>query len=281
MNNVRSITVVVGVALVMVGGWFVYQSFAGNASSGIDGDYGFLPAEQIGPLAVTEVTVTKHEDVASTNGCDVRVLYPQIAETSSIATEARGKMNASIEAVVRAFFATDASDLDDAAGAFAAECKTDLTVLVTAMNDLIASAQEGWVSEIGYDIKQNEEGVFSVGISNYLSQGGAHPNTTELFVTFDVRTGEVIPLSTFVPDDKVISREVEAKQWLLDNQQGNLFEDSMNEFQAFVNAPTIEAAKTYRDDATFYVTPTNIVIFYNPYSIAPYAAGPIEVILDR
>lgn len=274
-------TVVLGVALVMVGGWFFYQSFADSLPSGIDGDFGFLPSEQIGPLSVTELTVTKHEDVAGTNGCDVRVLYPQIVESDSVSAGARVKMNASIETVVRAFFATDASDLDDAAGAFAAECKTDLADLVTTMNDPIESAREGWVSEIGYDIKQNEQGIFSVGISNYLSQGGAHPNTTALYVTFDVRTGEEMLLSTFIPDDKVISQEVAEKQWLLDSQKGNLFEESMNEFQAFVNAPTIEAAKTYRDDATFYTTPTNIVIFYNPYSIAPYAAGPIEVILGR
>ena len=244
-------------------------------------DYGSIPPETVGPLSVTEVTVTKHEDVTGANGCDVRVLYPQIAESATVSSEARGKMNASIDGLVRSFFATGASSLDEAAGAFAVECKSDLNDLVTTMDDPIASAQEGWVSEIGYDIKQNEQGIFSVGISNYLSQGGAHPNTTELFVTFDVRTGEVAPLSTFIPDDKVISQEVVEKQWLLDNQQGNLFEESMNEFQAFVNAPTIEAAKTYRDDATFYVTPKNIVIFYNPYSIAPYVVGPIEVNLDR
>lgn len=281
MNNVRSVVVVIGVALVMVGAWFFYQSFVDNLSSGIDGESGSLPSEDIGPLSVTEVIVTKHEDVTGTNGCDVRVLYPQISESASVTAEARGKINASIDVLVRSFFSTGASSIDDAAGAFAADCKTDLTELVGVMDGPIASAQQGWVSEIGYDIKQNEQEIFSVGISNYLSQGGAHPNTTALYITFDTLTGEVIPLSTFIPDDKVITREVEEKQWLIDNQQGNLFEESMNEFQAFVTAPTIEAAKTYRDDVTFYVTPTDIVIFYNPYSIAPYASGPIEVILDR
>jgi len=281
MNNVRSITVALGVALVMVGAWFVYQSFADHSSLGIDGEYGFFPVEQIGPLSVTEVIVTKHEDVAGTNGCDVRVLYPQISESAFVTAEAQGKMNASIDALVRSFFTTGASSIDDAAGAFAADCKTDLAELVGEMDGPIASAQQGWVSEIGYDIKQNEQGIFSVGISNYLSQGGAHPNTTALYVTFDVKTGEMMPLSTFIPDDKVISQAVTEKQWLLDNQQGGLFEESVNEFQAFVNEPTIEAAKTYRDDATFYVTPANIVIFYNPYSIAPYVVGPIEVNLDR
>lgn len=281
MNHVRSITVVLGVALVLVGGWFAYQSFAEHSSSGIDGEFGFLPLEQTSPLSVTEVTVTKHEDVAGTNGCDVRVLYPQISESAAVTAEARGKMNASIDALVRSFFNMGASSIDDAAGAFAAECQVDLTELVGTVDGPIASVQQGWVSEIGYDIKQNEQGIFSVGISNYLSQGGAHPNITALFVTLDTRTGEVMPLSTFISDDEVITREVEEKQWLIDNEQENLFEESTNEFRAFVSAPTIEAAKTYRDDVTFYVTPTNIVIFYNPYSIAPYTSGPIEVILDR
>lgn len=264
--------------LVLVGAWFFCRSFD-QSQPGLGEDYGSL--EQMGSLSFTEVTVTKHEVVEGTNGCDARVLYPQIGESEGLSAEARAKMNASIEELVRSFFSIDASSLDHAAGAFAAECKSDLTDLVTTMDDPIASAQEGWVSEIGYDIKQNEQGIFSVGISNYLSQGGAHPNITALYVTFDTRTGETVPLSTFIPDDKVVTAEVQEKQWLLDNQRESLFEDSANEFQAFVSSPTIEAAKTYRDDATFYLTPTNIVIFYNPYSIAPYAAGPIEVNLER
>ncbi len=88
-------------------------------------------------------------------------------------------------------------------------------------------------------------------------------------------------LRDLVAIDQLSAFEMKEKQWLVDNMADQLFEESMSEFSAFIATPTQEATDRYVDDAIFYITSTDIVTFYNPYMIAPYTAGPIEVMIMR
>lgn len=232
-------------------------------------------------LPIVEVTDSHHADVTGTGGCDVRVLYPQIGETSTISSDVKAAINTAIVNQVRDFYASEDIALADAETGFLNRCASDLTDLVGAMTDPVASAQEAWVSEIGYDMKLNDGTYLSLGIANYISMGGAHPNTTELFTTFDVATGKTIALTDLVTQDRAVAFEVQEKQWLIDNASDRLFEESLKEFQDFVAAPSEEKALEYLADGEWYLTPENIVTFYNPYTIAPYAAGPLEVMMPR
>lgn len=253
-------------------------------STSLDGAFGFTPT---GPLVITEVTQTRHADVEGTAGCDVRLLYPQIADdgTMSISSEAREKMNDAITKQVTDFLSTNIVSLDEAATAWVNSCQTDLAEAMDWTYDMTddpyTSLTSGWESEIGYDMKLNDGKYLSLGIANYLSTGGAHPNITELFLTFDVATGAAVSLRDVVAADQVLAFETKEKQWLVDTMAEQLFEESTTEFAAFIATPNQEQAERYIDDAIFYLTSTNIVTFYNPYMIAPYAAGPIEVMIPR
>ncbi|MFA6018079.1 MAG: DUF3298 domain-containing protein [Patescibacteria group bacterium] len=269
--SVLTVAGLVGLSLWLVPQWF-------SSSPGLY-DYGHAPVS----LSVTEVTQTRHADVAGTGGCDARLLYPQIAdsESSTIPSETREKINVVIQKQVQDFFAEGSANLDEAATDFVTTCEKDLTDLTVAMNDPIASAQEAWVSEIGYDIKLNDGKYLSLGIANYLSTGGAHPNTTELFLTFDFATGNIVTLRDLLVADKILPFEIQEKQWLVDNAKDQLFEESTIEFESFIATPTQAQAEAYVDNAIFYVTEKYFVTFYNPYTIAPYASGPIEVMIPR
>lgn len=280
LGNVVAAVVIVG-GLIGLGVWLVPKWLP---QSTLDGEFGFL---QPGPLPITEVTQTRHADVEGTEGCDVRLLYPQIADDGSlsISSEAREKMNEAITTQVKDFLSTNTVSLDEAATAFVTSCQTDLAEAMSWTYDMTddpyVSLTNGWESEIGYDMKLNDGKYLSLGIANYLSTGGAHPNTTELFLTFDVATGNVVTLRDLIAADQLTAFEVKEKQWLVDNAADQLFEESVSEFTAFITSPTQEATDRYIDDAVFYVTSTDIVTFYNPYMIAPYAAGPIEVMIAR
>lgn len=236
------------------------------------------------PLPITEITQTRHADVQGSAGCDVRLLYPQIAEGSGLAGDVRERMNDALVKQVKDFFSASSVSLDEAATAWAAECQSDLASTLEdadVFDDPAASAQMGWVSEIGYDMKLNDGKYLSLGIANYLQTGGAHPNTTELFLTFDVATGNLLTLRDVLPAEQILSFETSEKQWLIDSASDALFEESLIEFKAFVASPTQQQAEKYVDDALFYLTPSEYVTFYNPYMIAPYTAGPLEVRLPR
>ena len=274
-NIVLSVVIaggLIGLALILVPRWL-------PTDEQLD-DVGNAP----GALPITEVTQTRHADVAGSVGCDVRLLYPQIADGSLLSSDVRDAMNDAITKQVRDFFSTSSSSLDDAATLWVTECQNDLTETIDdadGVDDPSASAEMGWVSEIGYDMKLNDGKYLSLGIANYLQTGGAHPNTTELFLTFDIATGKLLTLRDVLPTDGVLAFETSEKQWLIENEADFLFEESLDEFKAFVTTPTQLQADAYVDDAIFYLTPTEYVTFYNPYMIAPYATGPLEVRLPR
>jgi hypothetical protein len=236
------------------------------------------------PLPLVEITQTRHADVVGRVGCDVRLLYPQITEESVLSNDVRDAINDAIVKQVKDFFSATSSSLDDAATAWTTECQADMAGMLEGADfadDPAASLAIGWASEIGYDVMMNDGTYFSIGLANALQTGGAHPNTTELFLTFDVSTGTVVTLRDIVPADQILSFEIAEKQWLIDTMEEFLFEESLQEFRDFIASPTQEQADRYCDDAIFYLTPTEYVTFYNPYTIAPYTTGPIEARLPR
>lgn len=281
MQNLSNIVLSLAVVVVLTaGGYFIYRQ--ANPDLQLDGEFGATVNVAAGTdLSFREVTQSRREDVEGTGGCDVKLLYPQIEESSSVSSEIRESMNAQIASAVKEFLTADDEDLDHAATSFVSSCKADLTDLVVQMDDPIESAQQAWTSEVGYDIKQNSNGILSIGLSNYLNQGGAHPNITQLFLNFDVKAGKQLALRDVLASDRLTAFEVKEKQWLIDNEADQLFEESLNEFKAYVATPTDEQTNRYIDDALFYMTPEAIGIFYNPYLIAPYVAGPIAVEILR
>ncbi len=282
MKNLNGIVVGLAVLVVLAsGGYFLYRWDVDGISTADSEDSDTVTVAAGKDLAFREVTQTRHEDVRGTGGCDVKLLYPQIEDSSGPSTEIRDSLNAQIAEAVKEFLVTDDEDLDHAATSFVSSCKADLTDLVAQMDDPITSAQEAWTSEVGYDIKQNANDILSIGLSNYLNQGGAHPNITQLFLNFDVKTGKQLTLRDVLPAGRWADFEVKEKQWLIDHQSDVLFEESLSEFKAYVLNPTDGPTDQYIDDAIFYLTPDAIGIFYNPYAIAPYVAGPIAVEIPR
>jgi len=278
MNSFQKI--IVGLAVVVAlsaGGYFIWQQ--GTPVNETDDTTVVVAAGK--DLVLREVAQSRHEDVEGTGGCDVRMLYPQIEETSEIPSDIREGMNTNITKAVKEFLTTNDVNIDVAATDFVTTCKDDLVDLVNRMNDPLESAQQAWTSEIGYDVKQNTKGILSIGLSNYLNQGGAHPNTTELFITFDVKTAKQLTLRDVIPAGKWADFEVKEKQWIIDHEADQLFEESLNEFKAYVLSPTDGSTDRYIDDALFYLTPDAVGTYYNPYSIAPYVAGPISVEIPR
>lgn len=275
-------TLLISLAVIVVlgaGGIFVWRQ--ANPLRDLDGDFGSAVNVAAGSdVALREVTKTFHKDVAGAGGCDVNLLYPQI-DSSSLGSDVRERMNGDIQNMVKQFLTTSDTSIDNAATEWTESCAADMTDLVSEMEDPVASAEQPWVSEIGYDVKQNANGMLSIGLSNYLNQGGAHPNITQLFLTFDVATGNQLSLRDLLDPAQIESFEVKEKQWLITHEADQLFEESLNEFTAYVASPTTDQTNRYIDDALFYTTPTAIGIFYNPYSIAPYVAGSIAVELMR
>ena len=109
--------------------------------------------------------------------------------------------------------------------------------------------------------------VFTVECSEY--SGGAHPSYSASFLNYDVRNKNVLDFNEiFLPgnDDAILSQVVKALC-------GRFHAASLQELQ--------EQAGFFIDSLflthNVYLTRENVVFFFNPYEIAPWAEGPVEV----
>lgn len=103
--------------------------------------------------------------------------------------------------------------------------------------------------------------VLSITILYYTDTGGAHGNSFRVPYNYDLRTGDELKLKDlFVPGYNympVINQEIKRQI----RQQPDLYYHDQYAF------------KTVKPDQTFYLSPDSLVIYFNPYDIAPFSTG--------
>jgi len=128
-----------------------------------------------------------------------------------------------------------------------------------AVMDLIkALEQPGLKSTISgsFEIKNNQRGILSILLIAMAEFGGAHPMTMAKSLTMDTTTGDIYTLNQlFKPGYKeIINAEIRKQIKERD-------------------IPLLDGFKGISDDQDYYVADHTLVIYYQLYELAPYAAG--------
>ncbi len=112
--------------------------------------------------------------------------------------------------------------------------------------------------------------VLTIRQQTYAFTGGAHPNTYTGYISFDRKTGHALRVTDMVSDTVAFLRQVEK---------------AFRQKKGLTPHQNLEAEGYFLRDGRFFL-PDNIAIgrtglicYYNPYEIASYAEGPIEVIV--
>lgn len=108
-----------------------------------------------------------------------------------------------------------------------------------------------------YAVKLNDQQYLSVLQSIYTYSGGAHGNTVRYSLTLDKQTGAPVALSDLFDSDAYLY--------------------TLNEYAAQQNKDLFlfEPVKITGQES-FYLTDSELVIYYQQYEVAPYAAGFVE-----
>ncbi len=103
----------------------------------------------------------------------------------------------------------------------------------------------------------------------YIYQGGMHGLFTKIFAPFNIKTGQRIHLADLYPSKTDIEQLTDA----LHTSASKLRDEGKlpNEDDDFFSNELIEPSDN------FYLTDSTAVFIYNPYEIAPYAYGLIEI----
>lgn len=124
------------------------------------------------------------------------------------------------------------------------------------------------IHNVQFDVMRNDSQYLSFYLMYYTYTGGAHGMHNDLAYTFDAQSGERIALKDlFKADTDYVSllnekiRE-EIETIAMDNEaiQGEYY----NPYNGF---------ESIAEDQHFYLTDSSLVLFFDLYEIAPYAAG--------
>ena len=111
-------------------------------------------------------------------------------------------------------------------------------------------------------ITEQADCIASLYMDRYEYTGGAHGITVRTSQTWNV------PMACRFRLDRLLGQCNDPKHYLFEQIQSRIAENPENYFD---DAPTL-AIKTF-DPSQFYCTPQGLVIYYQPYDIAPHSSG--------
>ncbi|MFP5286682.1 MAG: DUF3298 domain-containing protein [Thermoanaerobaculia bacterium] len=138
----------------------------------------------------------------------------------------------------------------------------------------VPDAPGGWALERTVKVVHHTPRVVSLEAAEYVFLGGAHPNSTVTYASFDPATGRRLALEDLIlPGMEERLREIAEKRFREAREippERDLAEEGF-EFEG--------GAFALNDN--FAVLESGLVFYYNPYEIAAYVMGPTEVKLSR
>lgn len=123
--------------------------------------------------------------------------------------------------------------------------------------------ESNFVADASYEVKKNTVSTISILIKYYKYSGGAHGYYEYVPYNIDLRNGDNLTLKDIFKKDvgykEVIDKEVEKQIKELGKKEKDL--DKVYDFYGI------------KENQKFYLKDDEIVIYFDLYDIAPYAAG--------
>jgi hypothetical protein len=132
------------------------------------------------------------------------------------------------------------------------------------------AASFNWESDVEMKILWNADNLVSVAYENYQYTGGAHGLGNTLLQVFDVNTAKTLTIQDiFKPGYEASLRQVLEKhlRTAYEIPEGS----ALNGDQGVLFDPHLALTRN------FYLTGQGVGFIYNPYEVAPYVVGPIEL----
>lgn len=117
-----------------------------------------------------------------------------------------------------------------------------------------------FVAKVDYDLK-NDDQILSIKFNYYQYTGGAHGNPYSLSYNIDLATGEDIRLVDFLEDKNLTLKQMEdIIKSKIENEPDLYFQDDYG-FQSL------------DEEQCYYLENGELVVYFQPYAIAPYSTG--------
>ena len=209
-------------------------------------------------------------DSAANKGVSVKIAYALLSGNEPNAQRINDRLNELATASITDW-------LDSAVVAQNPAVRTDLAKAAALFADDYQSMQEDmggiggcWELKTTADTVYSSPNVLTMKALIFAYTGGAHPNTNQLLLTFDRNTGRELHLTDMVSDTAALV---------------GIVENAFRKQQQLAPGDKLEEQGYFLRDGQFFL-PGNIapgrqgmIFYYNPYEIAAYAVGPIEIVV--
>lgn len=118
-------------------------------------------------------------------------------------------------------------------------------------------------AKTNYSIPFNSNNIISIVFEEFLWFGGAHPNTEQFSMTYDLCSGKLLNAN-----DLLGNSEKEVKELIASG-----FSKRYEETPEIFFPEEIRKLKDLNFSYRYYLTEEGIVFYFNPYEIGPYVSG--------
>ena len=125
-----------------------------------------------------------------------------------------------------------------------------------------------YILNINNTIHYNDDDILSMTLEVYTYMGGAHGSTMDIPFNFDVKTGNRGVLEDFLGNNENYNKIIiDNIRRAVDKNPDLYFKDILNKYEVLPY------------NQKFYLTKDGVVIFFDEYEVAPYAAGRVEFVI--
>lgn len=121
--------------------------------------------------------------------------------------------------------------------------------------------------ETGFEVMYNSKNFLSIKLDHFQYTGGAHGNYYSTGYNISMLTGKLLKLTDIIKSDSFDILSYECEQAILDTFQ----------VSSLLEAGLFENEVVILPDQDFYIVPGALVLQFDPYEIAPFSMGEINV----
>ncbi len=172
------------------------------------------------------------------------------------------------DSVCRAFNEFFRGDAEEACMRAAAECvgsaKEAYEQSLITGNEFVP-----YMAEHSFDITYNKDDIISVVCSDCNFSGGFHPSYVMYSMTYSLKTGKLINCTDIL---SIQEAELHKKVY-------NLFKTQIEKNPDIYYEDALACLDESLSELKWYLAEDGVHFFLNPYEIAPYASGVVEVVV--
>ncbi len=129
-----------------------------------------------------------------------------------------------------------------------------------------------WFLTVDADVIYEDDGITSVKIDMESYTGGAHSNATTHYYILNNKTAQPLSLDEVISDTVAFKKQIEfAFRKEKNIPQDKSLYDANLDIESFSDVPCDNVG----------ITDTAVIVHFNSYEIAPFAAGPFTIILPK